>query len=113
MDGTWHWDDGWCAYRLNITDSDDFYIMEYYYGFWDVYKSTDGEVDWANYLVYCESFDVTYCAGQWMKYDDFVGAWIYDKDASSQYFDCTYDECDLSGLTAADTNCMYSPMYSP
>lgn len=115
MDGTWHWDSKFCAYRLNITDSDsesdDFYVMEHWPGYgsnWTIYKNTDGEVDYDDYLAFCQFFDITYCAGQWWEYDTLLGAWRYDKDATSQYNDCSYDECDLSTFTVNDANCMFT-----
>ena len=109
MDGKWIYDDNNEHYRLNITNSTGYYTMYYELidgtsGYWDVYQ-IDETGESSDYLTYCEQTDITYCAGNWMVFDDVVETWVFDPDATSLYTDCSYTDCDFSAFNESDTNC--------
>ena len=109
MDGKWIYDDSDGHYRLNISGSTAYYTMYYELiegttGYWDVYL-IDGDGLSSDYLTYCEQTDITYCAGNWMVFDDDVETWVFDPDATSLYTDCSYTDCDFTGFNESDTNC--------
>ena len=93
-------------YRLNISGTASWYKMYYSIRWWEVYRvNADGHCSMDSPLTYCGESDLADCAGNWKVYDEEIEGWIYDQDATSLVDDCTFSECDLSGLTATDTMC--------
>ena len=99
MDGIWVYDKVNEWYRLNISDSDAYYVMmDIGYGIWAVDLITaNNETD---IVIYCTVGDLSQCAGHWQ-----IGDVVYDPDATSQLVDCTYTECDVIGLNVHETQC--------
>ena len=112
MDGQWLYDNDHNHYRLNISDSASYYTLHYELidsttAFWDIYRIDESGPS-SGYLTYCEQIDITFCAGNWMIFDDAVETWIFDPDATSLYYNCSDTECDLSDFNhdnESDTNC--------
>lgn len=109
MDGKWLYDEDNNHYRLNISDSTSYYTMHYELinfmtGFWDIYLIDESGPS-SDYLTYCEQIDITFCAGNWMIFDDDIETWIFDPDATSLHYNCSDTNCDLSDFNESDTNC--------
>lgn len=101
MDGKWFYDQDNDFYRLNISGSKYYYYLQLSeQAHWTIYRSSSS----AKTLTYCDKEDLSECAGNWIFFDHDKDIWIFDAEATSQFFDCSYTECDIAG-DDMNTNC--------